>query len=327
MYEEDEVMSASPHVSAEAVSDTVEEEEEPRGWDIDAAYANELALRNDRFTYKPHRLNELHRKCIPESHRRDRHQTFVDEHGRTWQLVNPHQVNEINVGDLTDESQEASLGGQLYFSKQFGVDEDYPAIQEVIASGWDSRSRLIFKWVTPISAGYLLDFLSRDERALQQPGAEKLLASRCLVIILTTVQRLYHHHGLALATFDVHAIGLSSDFQSGFLRDYNLHHLGSVYSTVGYPYYQGKLIKLGVADSFLAGVIAFSYIVTPNVFALEKSIQDQLEVEQQLSPFEFLEHVLDNPHWPAAEAKLFAELKELVITPGSESLEIPARRH
>jgi hypothetical protein len=213
--------------------------------------------------------------------------------------VNPHQVNEINVGDLTDESQEASLGGQLYFSKQFGVDEDYPAIQEVIASGWDSRSRLIFKWVTPNNSGLLIDFLTRDERALFNPGVEKLLASRCLATILTTVERLNFNHGLAIANLDVHSIGLSSDFESGFLQDFNLHQEGSVCNSIGYPYYAGKKIKLSVADTFLAGILAFCYIIAPDAFTLERSWQDALEEDQKLTPHEFLGHVLDNAHWPA----------------------------
>jgi hypothetical protein len=76
---------------------------------------------------------------------------------------------------------------------------------------------------------------------------------------------------LAIATLDVHSIGLSSDFQSGILRDFNLHNTGSECNSVGFPYYQGKQIKLRVSDSYLAGILAFTYIVAPNAFTLERS--------------------------------------------------------
>jgi hypothetical protein len=45
-----------------------------------------------------------------------------------------------------------------------------------------------------------------------------------------------------------------------------------------------------------------------------------------LPPFEFLEHVLDNHLWPADEAKLMLELKELVISQGRDALETTACR-
>jgi hypothetical protein len=156
--------------------------------------------------------------------------------------------------------------------KRFGGDDDsYPAIPKLIAAGWNSRERLIFNWVTPSNAGYLLDTLTRDERVLRNPGTEKLLASRCMVSILTTIDRLNYLENLAIATIDVHTIGLSSDFMSGFLRDFNLHHVGSVCNSVGYPYYKGQQIKLKVQDSFLAAIIAFIYIIAPDAFTLERS--------------------------------------------------------
>ena len=69
-----------------------------------------------------------------------------------------------------------------------------------------------------------MDFLSRDERVWSLLGAHRLLSARCIGSILQTVERLHKDHGLALATLDVHAVGLDADFQGGFLQDFNLHH-------------------------------------------------------------------------------------------------------
>jgi hypothetical protein len=118
----------------------------------------------------------------------------------------------------------------------------------------------------------------------------------------------------------VHSIGLASNFQSGFLHGFNLHHEGALCSSAGYPYYSSKQVRLRVADSFLAGLISFCYLLAPEAFTLVKSFQDQLEVEQRLSPFEFLEQVLEHPQWPSQELKVAVELRELVLKPKLESL-------
>jgi hypothetical protein len=42
--------------------------------------------------------------------------------------VNSQKVNEINVGEFTEEAQEVNFGGQLLWMKKFGTDNSYPAI-------------------------------------------------------------------------------------------------------------------------------------------------------------------------------------------------------
>ena len=71
-----------PQTSVEADADMVEEEEEVlQSWDMEVAHAFEEAMLNGNYTFKPHRLFEFLRTCIPISYLRNRHQEFKDEWG------------------------------------------------------------------------------------------------------------------------------------------------------------------------------------------------------------------------------------------------------
>jgi hypothetical protein len=69
------------------------------------------ALNNDAFTWKPHMLNEMYRSLIPQHYLGNQHQGFVDQHGHIWQMMNPHQLNEADASEFTDEAQEINLRG------------------------------------------------------------------------------------------------------------------------------------------------------------------------------------------------------------------------
>ena len=153
-----------------------------------------------------------------------------------------------------------------------------------------------------------------------------MLAARSIGSILTTVEKLHNDDELALATLDVHSIGIDASFQSGFLQDFNLHHEGSECNTSGHPYYRRSQMEVDVSDSFLAGILSFCYLIAPDAFALERKDQDALEEDQRLSPFEFLQRLLDNCHWPVQEARVMDKLTKLVVNRGYDCLQGKAVR-
>ena len=118
----------------------------------------------------------------------------TDLQGRVWELKHDWSLQEMNLGDFDGTQMEDYLRMQLFFQKKFGGKEDFPAILKVLDRGWRSRESLLFNWVTPKHCGYIVDFLSRDERVWQLLGAHRLLAARCIASILETLEHLHQLH-------------------------------------------------------------------------------------------------------------------------------------
>ena len=66
----------------------------------------------------------------------------------------------------------------------------------------------------------------------------------------------------------------------------------------------------------MAGILSFCHLIAPDAFTLERSLQDGHDEEQRLSPFEFLQRVLENGHWPVHEARVAHMLTKIVVNRG-----------
>lgn len=98
-------------------------------------------------------------------------------------------------------------------------------------------------------------------------GFARLIAARCMVSILETLNNLYINDNMVITNIEPHSIKVRHDYKSCYIHFAVLQNEGIESWTVGWPFYPSNTNdKVLIKDCYTAAVCSFLNVIAPTAW-------------------------------------------------------------